>query len=243
MEQAQEHAQSASRLASALGEWVVHVPLCRTCTTEIPNRQPAPLVARRTTRHRLTFYPIIRKYWLIANSHWWSFSAPWRLTTYIYRFSTVPLIDVYMRKHITIGIRVTARQGEFSPKEYEKERLTRANISGMTSLLHLWGTIRGEILGTMGSRRGRNRRNCVLNRRQPGGDPWWNCLLKAKYRGEPQGMFMKGFLTIWPKLLVLFYFPSQRQSLFPCQRPLVTRFLHIYTVHKSCMNESSAHKH
>ena len=167
MEQAQEHAQSASRLASALGEWVVHVPLCRTCTTEIPNRQPAPLVARRTTRHRLTFYPIIRKYWLIANSHWWSFSAPWRLTTYIYRFSTVPLIDVYMRKHITIGIRVTARQGEFSPKEYEKERLTRANISGMTSLLHLWGTIRGEILGTMGSRRGRNRRNCVLNRR-----PW-----------------------------------------------------------------------
>ena len=38
-----------------------------------------------------------------------------------------------MRKHITIGIRVTARRGEFLPKEPGKERQTRAKWYGIVS--------------------------------------------------------------------------------------------------------------
>ncbi len=50
--------------SSASGVYVVHVPLYRTCTTETPNRQPAPLVARRTSRHLLTLQSLNVSYQL-----------------------------------------------------------------------------------------------------------------------------------------------------------------------------------
>jgi hypothetical protein len=63
------------------------------------------------------------------------------------------------------------------------------------------GAYCGELLGTMGSRRGRSRLRSAKNRRHPVDNPSCHCLLKAKHRGEPRGMLAVGILTTWPRQL------------------------------------------
>ena len=111
-----------------------------------------------------------------------------------------------MRKHITVGIRVTARRGEFLPKPPGKERAIRDKWYGMVTEYvedNKW-----KVLWDNGQSTTEKSSELCVEPSTAGRIPLlqlFDCLPKSEHLGERQLIKFKTFLTLFPKLSVHFH--------------------------------------